>query len=187
MIRRRIEAAGKRLAVIAAHLQRLALAEAERKKREQQAEEVVYWQSFKRLCRQPTQENATVARRAFLFLARRHHPDTGRHTSRFLAGQGRLWPRTYCLAETWIVSCTSFSSPFHHPNAILFLVPALVLGDWATPFGWAGTLSSSAPPPARFPLVAFVCRPAGPRQLSSVPAGVVPTPAERFAPPPEMG
>jgi len=44
-------------------------------KREQQAKEVVYWQSFGWLCRHPTDENAMTARRAFLFLAKRHHPD----------------------------------------------------------------------------------------------------------------
>jgi hypothetical protein len=77
VIRRRIEAAGRRLAVIAAHLQLLAQAEAERKRREQLAEETPYWQSFERLRRQPTEEHAKAARRAFLFLAKRHHPDTG--------------------------------------------------------------------------------------------------------------
>lgn len=77
VIRRRRDAADKRLAVIAAHLELLARAEAERKKRERQAEEAVYWQSFERLRRQPTQEHATAARRAYLFLAKRHHPDVG--------------------------------------------------------------------------------------------------------------
>jgi hypothetical protein len=77
VIRRRIEATGKRLAVIAAHVQLLAQAEAKRRQREQQAEEAVYWHSFDRLRRQPTEENATTARRAFLFLAKRHHPDAG--------------------------------------------------------------------------------------------------------------
>jgi len=70
--------------VIAAHLQLLAQAEAERRKRKQQAEEAVYWQSFERLRRQPTQDNATAARRAFLFLAKRHHPDTGGTHHEFL-------------------------------------------------------------------------------------------------------
>jgi hypothetical protein len=77
VIRRRIEAAGKRLGVITQHLQLLAQAEAERKKREQHAEEVPYWQSFERLRRHPTEANAKAARRAFLFLAKRHHPDAG--------------------------------------------------------------------------------------------------------------
>ena len=63
--------------MIAAHLQLLARAEAERRKREQQAEETPYWQSFEMLRRHPTEENAKAAKRAFLFLAKRHHPDTG--------------------------------------------------------------------------------------------------------------
>jgi chromosome segregation ATPase len=88
VIRRRIAAMEKRLAVIAAQLQLLAQAEAERKKREQQAEierrrreqeaeEAVYWQSFEQLRRHPTEEHAKAAKRAFLFLAKRHHPDAG--------------------------------------------------------------------------------------------------------------
>lgn len=77
VIRRRIEAAGHRLAVITAHLELLVRAEAERRKRERQAEEALYWQSFERLRRQPTEEHAAAARRAFLFLAKRHHPDVG--------------------------------------------------------------------------------------------------------------
>ena len=51
--------------------------EAERRKREQQAEEAMYWQSFERLRRQPTEENAKAAKRAYLFLAKRYHPDQG--------------------------------------------------------------------------------------------------------------
>ena len=58
-------------------MQFLARAEAERRKREQQAEEAIYWQSFERLRRHPTEENAKAAKRAFLFLAKRHHPDQG--------------------------------------------------------------------------------------------------------------
>jgi hypothetical protein len=52
-------------------------AEAERRKREQQAEEALHWQCFESLRRSLTEENAKAARRAFLFLAKRHHPDTG--------------------------------------------------------------------------------------------------------------
>lgn len=77
MIRRRIEATRVRIGVITEHRQRLALAEAERRKREQQAEEAIHWQSFERFRRQPTEENARAAKRAFLFLAKRHHPDQG--------------------------------------------------------------------------------------------------------------
>jgi hypothetical protein len=77
VIRRRIEAARARGAVIREYLRRLDLAEAERRKRERQAEEAAHWQSFERLRRQPTEENAKAAKRAFLFLAKRHHPDQG--------------------------------------------------------------------------------------------------------------
>jgi len=77
VLRRRIEATRTRIGVIARHVQLLAQAEAERRQREQQAEEAVYWQSFERLRRHPTEENARDAKRAFLFLAKRHHPDQG--------------------------------------------------------------------------------------------------------------
>lgn len=77
VIRRRIDATEARIGVITAHMQLLAHAEAERRKREQQAEEALYWQSFERLRRHPTEENAKAAKRAFLFLAKRHHPDQG--------------------------------------------------------------------------------------------------------------
>lgn len=77
VLSRRVEAADKRIAVINQYMLLLARAEAERRKREQQAEETAYWQSFERLRRYPTEENARAARRAFLFLAKRHHPDAG--------------------------------------------------------------------------------------------------------------
>jgi hypothetical protein len=77
VIRRRIEATGARIGVITEHMQLLAQVEAERTKREQQAEEALYWQSFERLRRHPTEENAKAAKRAFLFLAKRYHPDQG--------------------------------------------------------------------------------------------------------------
>jgi hypothetical protein len=84
VIRRRIEATGKRIGVITQHLQLLARAEAERKKREQQAEEALHWQSFEQLRRHPTEENARTAKRAYLFLAKRHHPDQGGSHEGFL-------------------------------------------------------------------------------------------------------
>ncbi len=77
VIRRRIEATATRIGVIAEHMQLQARAEAERRKRQQQAEEAFYWQSIERLHRHPTEENAKAAKRAFLFLAKRHHPDQG--------------------------------------------------------------------------------------------------------------
>jgi hypothetical protein len=63
--------------VITQHIQRLARAEAQRRQRAQQTEEAIYWQTFERLSRNPTEEDANAAKRAFLFLAKRHHPDQG--------------------------------------------------------------------------------------------------------------
>lgn len=84
VIRRRIEATGTRIGVITKHMQLLAQAEAERRKRKQQADEALYWQSFEQLRRHPTEENAREAKRAFLFLAKRHHPDQGGSHDSFL-------------------------------------------------------------------------------------------------------
>jgi hypothetical protein len=84
VIRRRIEATDRRIGIISQHIQLLARAEAVRRKREQQVEEALYWQSFDRLRRQPTEENARQAKRAFLFLAKRHHPDQGGSHDGFL-------------------------------------------------------------------------------------------------------
>jgi len=77
VIRRRIEATATRIGVLTKHMQLLARAETERRKREQRAEEALYWQTFERLRRRPTEENARAAKRAFLFLAKRYHPDQG--------------------------------------------------------------------------------------------------------------
>jgi hypothetical protein len=88
VIRRRIKANATRIGVITEHMQRLAEAEAkrrerekqaeeERRRREQRAEEARHWQTFEQLRRHPTEENARAAKRAFLFLAKRHHPDQG--------------------------------------------------------------------------------------------------------------
>lgn len=84
VLRRRIEATRERIGVIGRHVHLMAHAEAERKSRKQQAEEAAHWQSFERLRRQPTEENAAAARRAFLFLAKRHHPDQGGSHDGFL-------------------------------------------------------------------------------------------------------
>src|SRR5262249_22708602 len=84
VLRRRIEATQARIGVITEHMQLLDRAEAERRKREQQAEESLHWQNFERLRRNPTEENARAAKRAFLFLAKRHHPDQGGSHDGFL-------------------------------------------------------------------------------------------------------
>ena len=77
ILRRRLVATRTRLNIIAESLQILARSEAERKKREYAAEESVYWQTFARLRQHPTEDNAKTAKRAFLVLAKRHHPDHG--------------------------------------------------------------------------------------------------------------
>jgi hypothetical protein len=84
VIRRRIEATAARISVITEHMQLLRQVEAERAKREQQAEEAIYWQSFEQLRRHPTEENAKAAKRAYLFLTKRYHPDLGGNHHAFL-------------------------------------------------------------------------------------------------------
>ena len=66
VIRRRIEVTAIRIGVITEHMQLLARAEVDRRRREQQAEEAMYWQSFERLRHHPTEENARAAKRAVL-------------------------------------------------------------------------------------------------------------------------
>jgi hypothetical protein len=84
VFRRRIEATATRIGNITEYIQLQARAEAERRERERQAEESFYWQSFEQLRRFPTEENARSAKRAFLFLAKRHHPDQGGSHERFV-------------------------------------------------------------------------------------------------------
>jgi hypothetical protein len=66
------------------YMQHLAQTEAERRRREQQAEEAPHWQCFERLRRSPSEENAKAARRAYLLLVKRHHPDAGGNHHGFL-------------------------------------------------------------------------------------------------------
>jgi hypothetical protein len=84
LVRRRMEATEARIAVIKGQLNHLAIVDAERQKKEQMAEEALHWQAFERLRRHPTEENARSAKRAFLFLAKRHHPDQGDSNHDFL-------------------------------------------------------------------------------------------------------
>ncbi len=84
VIRRRIDATKARIGAIRGHVQRAALAEAERERREKDAEEAGHWQDIDRLRRHPTEENARVGKRAFLFLAKRLHPDQGGNHHEFL-------------------------------------------------------------------------------------------------------
>jgi len=88
VLRRRLKATEARIAVISEHIarqeKRAAAAEAERKKRELAIEEATHWQAMERLRRYPTEENARAAKRAFLWLAKRHHPDHGGSHQGFL-------------------------------------------------------------------------------------------------------
>jgi hypothetical protein len=77
VIRRRHAAAVTRIALLREQMQRATVIEAERRRREQQFEEAGHWQAFARLRHNPTGENARAAKRAFLALAKRHHPDQG--------------------------------------------------------------------------------------------------------------
>jgi hypothetical protein len=77
VLRRRIQATRIRTDLIKQYLQRQGQVEVRRREREKQAEESHHWQAFRQLLRHPTEENAKVARSAFLFLAKRHHPDQG--------------------------------------------------------------------------------------------------------------
>ena len=84
VLRRRVDAVDARMALLRIHLQRAAGIEAEHKSREQQAEEAKHWQALDRLRRDPTDQNASEAKRAFLILAKRHHPDQGGSHQAFL-------------------------------------------------------------------------------------------------------
>jgi hypothetical protein len=52
--------------------------------REQQRKEATYWQCFEVLRRHPTEENARAAKKAYLYLAKLHHPDMGGSHKQFL-------------------------------------------------------------------------------------------------------
>jgi hypothetical protein len=88
VVRRRLQAVEARIGVISGHVTRhawrTAVAEAERRKREQEIEEATYWQAIERLRGNPTPEMAQAAKRAYLWLAKRHHPDQGGSHQAFL-------------------------------------------------------------------------------------------------------
>jgi hypothetical protein len=88
LLRLRLRAAEARVTVIteqiAKQVQRAGTAEAKRKIRELAIEEATHWQAIERLRRYPTEENARAAKRAFLGLAKRHHPDQGGSHQDFL-------------------------------------------------------------------------------------------------------
>ena len=81
VLRRRREAVEVRIAMIVEQLdllsRRAKAAEQERLRKQREVEEVEHWRAFDRLRREPSAENAKAAKRAFLVLAKRHHPDSG--------------------------------------------------------------------------------------------------------------
>jgi hypothetical protein len=84
VLTRRLAAIDKKVAVITQHQRKAAAAAEMRRRRAAQAEEANYWRAFETLRRAPTIENAGLARRAFLFLAMRCHPDQGGSHDAFL-------------------------------------------------------------------------------------------------------
>ena len=58
--------------------------QAEEEARRRRAEESEHWQSIERLHRVPSAEHAQAAKRAFLTLAKRHHPDQGGSHAEFI-------------------------------------------------------------------------------------------------------
>jgi hypothetical protein len=83
-IRQRQEAAASRITLLREQMKKVAAAEAAREKRRQMEEEAVHWQAFDRLRREPAEQHAREAKRAFLALAKRHHPDQGGSHDAFL-------------------------------------------------------------------------------------------------------
>ncbi|QDV34871.1 hypothetical protein [Tautonia plasticadhaerens] len=77
VLRRKLEAAQARIGIIQSHLDKAAAAEAERRRRERLAEELKHWRAFDLLRRMPSEENVRAAKRAYLTLAKLHHPDHG--------------------------------------------------------------------------------------------------------------
>jgi hypothetical protein len=79
--RRRPRTLEKRLEAIEKELRRLAEAAAEGPIDD---ELKPYWRMFERLRRYPTEKNASAAKRAYRFLAKRYHPDHGGNHHDFL-------------------------------------------------------------------------------------------------------
>ena len=84
LLRHRLDAAKARIALLTHHLKLAAAAEAERRRREQMAEQAEHWQAIERLRRMPSAEYAQAAKRAFRVLALRLHPDQGGSHEDFL-------------------------------------------------------------------------------------------------------
>jgi hypothetical protein len=77
ILRNRRDATVARIGLLKEHAKHALVREAERKRREAEAELARHWQAFDLLRRHPSEENAHAAKRAFLTLAKHHHPDQG--------------------------------------------------------------------------------------------------------------
>jgi ABC-type bacteriocin/lantibiotic exporter with double-glycine peptidase domain len=84
ILRKRRDAAMARVGILKEQLTLALALEAERKRREQEAELARHWHAFELLRRHPSAENAQAAKRAFLTLAKHHHPDQGGSHQDFL-------------------------------------------------------------------------------------------------------
>jgi hypothetical protein len=84
ILRHRREAALSRIGIMKEHVNRLQARESEIKRREAETELAKHWQAFEWLRRHPTPEHAQAAKRAFLTLAKHHHPDQGGSHDDFL-------------------------------------------------------------------------------------------------------
>jgi hypothetical protein len=80
-LNRRIRATDRRLATLTEILERFS---AVRREHERQTAESEHWQTFERLRRQPNEQHAQAAKRSFLLLAKRYHPDQGGSHDAFL-------------------------------------------------------------------------------------------------------
>jgi hypothetical protein len=77
ILRNRRDAAMTRIGLLKEQAKRALVREAERQRREAEAELARHWQAFDLLRHHPSEENAQGAKRAFLTLAKHHHPDQG--------------------------------------------------------------------------------------------------------------
>jgi hypothetical protein len=84
VLRKRRDKADERIALLNPYLKKAEAVEVKRQERARQAEETTLWQSFEQLRRHPNEANAQAAKRAYLALAKRHHPDQGGNHRDFL-------------------------------------------------------------------------------------------------------
>jgi hypothetical protein len=95
IVQNRLDQARQRTALLRQHAEESARLESERRERQQRLraeqdarrrrdEEAEHWQAIERLHRLPSAEHARAAKRAFLTLAKQHHPDQGGSHAEFI-------------------------------------------------------------------------------------------------------